>query len=148
MSDITLMDQADADDMLELTDEMLTTPGGKLSVLLAEQIAGSDPTAQSPFIPILIELLPILADLLGRFCEPTEEQLFRSLRSKRPLVRRFNERRINTWTIQSQGGDTYRALGGRDFGGDVITVLGAADNEALVKEALASPAPAPIWSAF
>lgn len=135
---------------LEIRPDLLNTATGKLAQKLTEKVDPATPVAQSPFVGIIIGLLPILADLLGQYCEPTPEQVVDRLQSKRPLIRRLNIAQINNWTAKTEGRDVYLALGGRSFGEHVVDTLGDPANEDLVKAAmqegeLVSP---PVWGIF
>ena len=135
---------------LEIRPDLLETATGQLSQKVAQKVDPDTPTAQSPFVGIIIGLLPVLADLLGQYCNPSPEQVVERLQSKRPLIRRLNIAQINNWTIKSEGRDVYLALGGRSFGEHVVDTLGDPENGELVKKAmqegeLVSP---PVWGIF
>lgn len=156
MEAVTAQDFKDAlegeDELIEVLDEILNTPVGKLAVLVANEIAvevyGGATGMASPLLPILIELLPILADLLGRNCNPEQSRLMRALQTKRPFFRRRYANQINTWAIGTQGPDVFQELGGRKFGGIALSVLGNPEHEELVLEAMNTPSPVqpPVWS--
>lgn len=137
---------------LEMQPGVLSTPIGQLSQAIAVKLAETEPRATSGFLPIIIGLLPVLADLLMQNCNPTPERLAQSMQStnSRPLRRRRFVNRINEWTRDSKGMDVYTELGRQKFGVACVDVFSDPENEQLVINGMTSPAPVrpPIMIAF
>ena len=147
---LTAMDQQEDDGIdLIIRQDVLESPVGQLADMIAAEVAAapSGPTTKSAILPILIGLLPVLADLLAQNCNPTPERLTRSLQRKSRFARRWHANRINDWTVEHKGITTFSELGGKEFGGNAMSVLGDPSNESLIHEALASPPPVspPTW---
>ena len=144
-----LVGAMEADTDLEMRPEILETPIGQLSKAIAGEliIPGEEVSSQSAFIPILIGLLPVLADLLAQNCDPSPERLVKFLQSKRPRRQRFIANRINEWTVDRKGITVLQELGGKKFGECARVVLADPTNEMLVVEAFDSPPPItpPTW---
>ena len=142
-----LVGAMEADTDLEMRPEIMETAVGELSSAIADELVVDGVSTKSAFIPILIGLLPVLADLLAQNCNPTPERLVKFLQSKRPRRQRFIANRINEWTVDRKGITVLQELGGKKFGGCARKVLADPANEILVVEAFDSPPPItpPTW---
>ena len=132
---------------LEMTDSQLQSPAGQLAIQIAAEIEPSDDsTVQNPMlIGIIIELLPMIGDILTQFCNPDADTI-QDQANKRGKVRRRNSTWINWKTRRTQGREIYSLLGGDNFGGHVLDVLAKQANKAAIQGTLETPPPK--WGMF
>ena len=131
-----------ADAVAQLSDQCAT----RLMVRL-----GLDVGAKSAFLDIIIELLPFLADLLGKNCAPDGASGLQFLikdRGWRGRLFRYRyhakyEREVRDRDMRS---DEYDAWG-RDLSYVILEVVGDANNLQLVDAAMNAPPP-PRWGTF
>ncbi len=113
--------------------------GGKL-------YPNDDVTAQNPaLIGIIIELLPFLAELLGKNCAPDDAAGVAVLAKQGGLRGRWNRRFISRAIIRLHGRAGYRDLGGDAFYSHLAAVAGDTANAGSIEEIMEG-GEAPEWS--
>lgn len=106
-----------------------------------------DPEAKSPFLPIIIGLLPVLADLLANNCAPENAAGLRAAVNQRGLRGRLFRWQYRNALKRVVANDKDYAEWGSQLGDSVLKVVTDENNSDLVDAGLISK-PIPIWGAF
>lgn len=136
----------------------MSTGGGGMSFLqaadsdlvqFAYQIADSiypddQVSARNPaLIGIIIELLPIIADLLMKQCKPEVEQLVRETQ-RRGVWGRWNRRWLKRVVIRVHDRETYEDLGGWGLMDTFASICSKPENATMIQTVL-NGEEAPEW---
>lgn len=121
----------------------------QLADLIADDLVTTlgDPEAKSPFLPIIIGLLPVLADLLANNCAPSDSAGLRKVVSQRGLRGRLFRWQYRNALKRVVANDADYAEWGSQLGDSVLEIIMDENNSTLVDAALVSK-PVPIWGAF
>ncbi len=106
-----------------------------------------DAEAKSPFLGIIVELLPFLADLLGKNCAPENAAGLSKIVNSRGWRGRLFRWHYNAKLKQLIGSQEDYNDWGKPLGVTILEVITDADNAELVTTAMKSR-PEPIWGVF
>lgn len=106
-----------------------------------------DPEAKSPFLPIIIGLLPVLADLLANNCAPENAAGLKAAINQRGLRGRLFRWQYRNALKRVIANDKDYAEWGTQLGDSILKVVTDDANAELVDTAMIAK-PIPIWGAF